>query len=330
MTELFIAGAPHLADVEPPPGLQGLMADAHARLSARLVALAPGLAAELVPWMAGLGPAGAPPQAYFAHPLAFPLLHLPWWLDEALGGRPDPALQLDLAQSSMAGYYFVRLIDDVMDRSTAGRPELLPATGLFHTEFQAPYARRFAAADPFWDVFHAAWAEGHEAAVVDARLTDLDRATFERVSGRKVCSAQIPLAAVARHHGHAAVPAPWGSFLRAYCPWHQLHDDLLDWQQDAERGTVTWFLCEGARRRAPGESVTGWVLREGFELGLGWLEEGLAALRPLAAVTGSAGLVRYLDGRGRLLSLLAGELRPTLAALRLLAAASAATGGARP
>lgn len=320
MTNFFAPGAAHLADLEPPPALQGLLAEVHERLRARLAALSPGLAAELVPWMAGLAPAGAPPQAYFCHPLAFPLLLFPWWLDEVLGGRPDPALQTDLLHSSMCGYYLIRLLDDVMDRSPAARPDLLPALGLLHAEFQTPYTRHFPAADPFWEVFHSAWAEGHEAAVFDARLSDLDRETFERVSGAKVCAGLIPLAAVARRHGQAAVPEAWSRFFRAYCPWHQLHDDLLDWQRDLARDGVTWLLCEGRRRRAPEETLLAWVLREGFELGVGWLEEGLTELRPLAGLTGSAALGRYLDGRGRLLRLLVDELRPGLAALRCLVA----------
>lgn len=316
--DLFAPDAPHLVPVSPPAELMALLTTAHLRLQERLATLAPGLAAELLPWMAALAPAGRPPHAYFCHPLAFPLLLLPWWFDESLGGRPEPTLQTDLIHSSVCGYYLIRLVDDVMDRASAARPDLLPAVGLFGAEFQTPYARRLPPGDPFWQVFHRAWAECHEAAVIDARLQDLDRETFERVSGRKVCAALIPLAAVARHHGRDAVPEAWSRFLKAYCPWHQLHDDLLDWQRDAAREGVTWFLCEGRRRRAQGESVVGWVLREGFDLGVVWLEEGLVELRALAAETGSAPLMRYLDGRGRLLRALAEELRPGMGTLRRL------------
>lgn len=325
--DFFASGAPHLVDVEPPAALADLLASSHERLRERLCALSPGLAPELVPWMAGLAQEGSPPQAYFCHPLAFPLMQLPWWLDEALGGLPDSALQRDLQHSSMCGYYLIRLIDDVMDRSPAARPDLLPAVGVFHAEFQSAYSRRVPADDPFWDTFHRAWAEGHEAAVIDGRLLDLDRETFERVSGRKVCAALIPLAAVARHHGQEAAPEAWSRFLRAYCPWHQLHNDLLDWHRDAQGDAVTWFLCEGRRRRGAGESLVGWVVREGFELGVGWLEEGLTELRRLALATGSDGLVRYLDGRARLLRLLVAELRPGLAVVQVLAAGGAFGGG---
>jgi hypothetical protein len=321
--DFFASGAPHLVDVAPPAALEALLAASHERLRARLVELAPGLAPELVPWMAGLAQEGSPPHAYFCHPLAFPLMQLPWWLDEALGGHPDPALQRDLQCSSMCGYYLIRLIDDVMDRSPAARPDLLPAVGIFHAEFHTLYSQRVPANDPFWSVFHRAWAEGHEAAVVDGRLLDLDRETFERVSGRKVCAALIPLAAVAHHHGREAAPEAWSRFLRAYCPWHQLHNDLLDWHRDAARDGVTWFLCEGRRRRGATESLVGWVVREGFELGVSWLEEGLADLRGLAEATGSEGLTRYLDGRGRLLRLLVDELRPGLALVQVLAAGGA-------
>jgi hypothetical protein len=274
--------------------------------------------------MASLAPEGEPPEGYFCHPLAFPLLLLPWWMDSALGGGPDLVLQEDLLVSSMSGYYLIRLIDDVMDGSSAARPALLPAVGLYHLEFQAPYQVRFAADDPFWPAFAAAWAEGHEASTVDAQLDDLDEQSFARVAARKVAAGRIPLWAVARRHGLSAPPETWLRFFDAWCAWHQLHDDLTDWQRDAAGDKRTLLLCEGRRRCLPGETLTGWGLREGFHLGVGWLDRDLAALRPLAQATGSEPLLRYVDGRGQLLRRFVAEVSPGLELLRRLTVAARA------
>ena len=315
MSSLFRLDTPHLRAIVPPPALRAVMVAAHAELCTRLESLAPGLVDELVPWMERLAPEGEPPEAYFAHPLAFPLMSLPWWLDEALGGTPNREFQLDAVISSMCGYYAIRLIDDVMDRSPAALPELLPAVGVLHAEFQAIWMRWFPAEDPFWPGFYRAWAEGHEAAVLDSRLEDMDAAIFAQVAGRKVCAASIPLLAVARHHGLKDVPEAWKALFQALCPWHQLHNDVLDWRRDAERSAVTWLLCEGRRRALPGETVAGWVAREGFMLGVGWLEEGLEELRTHAQQTGSAAVQGYVEGRADLLARLVAETQPALATL---------------
>lgn len=317
MDDLLHPDAPALSGVVPPPRLRAVMARAHQDLRKRVFELAPGLAAELSPWMMALAPAGQPPEAYFAHPLAFPMLSLPWWLDEALAGGPDLGRQRDLIRSSMAGYYLIRLIDDVMDASPAARPELLPAVGVLHLQFQSALSPHLPSDDPFWPAMEALWARGHEAAVLDARMTDLDREGFRRFAGQKVCGAEIPLLAVARWHGQD-VPEAWRAFFTELCPWHQLHNDLFDWQRDAAAQRVTWFLCEGRRRKGEGEALPTWVVREGFELGVDWLREGLDELDGLARAAGSPALVGYVAGRARLLEAMVARVRPSLELLRQL------------
>lgn len=304
--------------------LDQVLGRAHAALVERLRHLAPHLTDALLPWMRARAGQEDAAEAYFTHPAAFPLIALPWWLEESLGAGVDLDLQIDLMTSSMAGYYVIRLIDDVMDRSESAAVHLLPAAAVLHAEFQARYAARFAADDPFWTTFFAAWAETHQAAVIDARLDDIDRDTFRRVCGRKVAAAFIPLVAAARHHGLAAPPEPWPELFAELCGWHQLRNDLFDWQRDQAAGVRTWFLCEGDRRRDPDESVTSWVAREGFELGLEWLVSGLEELRRLAADTGSPGAIAYFRARAADLERLAAELRPALPALRALGLLDAA------
>ena len=62
---------------------------------------------------------------YFCKPHAFPMLQLPWWLERTLRPAPDLALQRDLARSTMCGYYYIRMIDNVMDGHATVEPGLL-------------------------------------------------------------------------------------------------------------------------------------------------------------------------------------------------------------
>ncbi len=305
-------------DASIPAPLVVVLRQAHQGLQERLRRIAPELADALVPWMEARAGRGMPAEAYFTHPAAFPLVALPWWLEESLGVGVDLVLQADLMHSSMAGYYLIRIIDDVMDRSEHAAVHLLPAVAVLHAEFQARYAARFPAADRFWTTFFAAWAETHQAAMIDSRLGDIDRDTFRRICGRKVAAALIPMIAAARHHGREAPPDPWPELFAELCGWHQLRNDLFDWQRDHAAGIRTWFLSEAERRRRPDESVTSWVAREGFERGHDWLVSGLAQLRRLAGETGSPGAVAYFTARAADLERLAAEVRPALPALRAL------------
>ena len=58
---------------------------------------------------------GAEPEAYFLHPEAFPMVLLPWWLESTIHEPPARGFQRDIVYSSVSGYYFVRMIDDLMD-----------------------------------------------------------------------------------------------------------------------------------------------------------------------------------------------------------------------
>lgn len=287
---------------------------AHERLGQELAQRAPALAQRLLPWMARRAAKGLAPTAYFTHPLAFPLLQLPWWLDESLGGEPNPALHEDLLVSSMSGYYLIRLIDDVMDRSSEAEPGLLPAVAVLHAAFHGPYQRWFSAAHPFWTTFGAAWVRCHEAAVVEAQLTDIDEQCFLRVSAVKVSAGIIPLTAVAwqRHGGN--LPLPWARLFPRLCAFHQRYNDLFDWKRDLDSGAVTGFLSEGRRLRRPGESLLAWVARDGFDREVGRLQAELKLLHDDAAQTDSRALIEWLRTRVALLAEAAEQARSGFAA----------------
>ncbi|MCU0754667.1 MAG: hypothetical protein MUE46_06030 [Xanthomonadales bacterium] len=317
--------------VRPPADFAAVLGLAHTRLCERLRALAPGLAAQLLPWIESRAARGLPAADYFTHPLAFPLVQLPWWLEESLVGAVDPQAQTELLISSMSGYYLIRLIDDVMDRSPEAKPRLLPAVAVLHEQFQSAYLRHFDGAHPFWPRFREVWARCQEAAVLEAHATEIDEAAFAQLSARKVSAGIIPLEAVAWRCGLSALPSAWAELFPRLCAFHQRYNDLYDWQRDLQNGAVTGFLTLVAKRRRADESMLAWVAREGYALESARLAADLAALEALAADTGSRGLADWLRQRRVLLQQADADARAGLAAaFQLQQALSAARPAPRP
>ncbi len=278
------------------PDLRNLVEQAVTRLQRCIERQAPLMAPHLQPWLAQLAGTGRPVD-YFTHPAAFPALLLPWWVEQAAGARPDLALQADLVYSTINGYYYIRLIDNLVDGNATVELGLLPALGLFHSRFQAAYQAHFAAAHPFWPFFHRTWLHSAAVTLADAHLVDIDEAHFKQISAQKTCAAKIPLAAACYRHNRPGLIEPWAGWVDLFGCWHQLLNDLFDWQRDYRRQTPTYFLAEAERQRRPGEPVAAWVVRSGF----GWASEKLqtwmAQLKQQAALLGSRELAAYLDKR---------------------------------
>lgn len=301
------------------PAMLDCLARARQQLDHRLAERAPALASRVGDWFSSLAPEGTSPEGYFLHPFAFPLIALPWWMDQQIDGRVEIEAQLALMRSSLAGYLLIRLVDDVMDGAPAACPRLLPATGVLALELRAGLEELLHPGDPFWPRFERLWALGLEAAVLDAEREEIDEPTFQALSGRKVMAAEIPLLAVARRHGLPELPAAWKALFDRLAPWHQRHNDLVDWRRDLERGTSTALLSAARREARPGEPPALWIASEGFEREIRRLREELGGLRRAAGELGSEGLRGWLDQRAALLDELEAQARPGLALVRLLA-----------
>ncbi len=290
-----------------PPNPDRLAAAAFDRLQAELEALAPLMLVRLTPWMRRLAGSDRP-QDYFTHPLAFPSLWLPLWLEQALQVDPPPDWRVDIAYSTICGYYFIRLVDNLMDGNAGDEPALLPALQFFHSRFQGIYQHYFPADHPFWEeVFFPVWVGSAQATMQDAALATIDEAQFWQFSAQKVGAARIPLAAVAYRFDAPARLEDWFRFVHRLGGWHQLFNDLLGWQLDLQRGTVTYFLSEAGRRCAPGESIAEWVVREGFAWAVDRLRQWMLDLQAVAAGLGSPGLIDYLARRATMLERQAAE-----------------------
>jgi hypothetical protein len=282
------------------PSLSQALTAAMSRLRIDLEQWAPAMAGPLLAWIEALA-GTARPEAYFKHPVAFPSLLLPWWLDESIRPEPDLAFQTDLVYSTINGYYFIRLIDNLMDRQATVELDLLPAAGFFHTQFQLVYHAYFEYDHPFWHDFRRYWFESAEAAMRDAQLVELDEAQFRQVAARKVCAGKIPLAAVCCRAERLDLIEPWFHFFDRLGAWHQLFNDLFDWHTDLAGRHQTYFLSEANRRKQAGEPVAAWVIREGFEWGVETLQTWLAELKDLAASLDNPNLVAYLNRREAML-----------------------------
>lgn len=222
---------------------------------------------------------------------------LPWWLEKRIRSTPDVRLQEQLVESTVSAYYFVRLIDDVMDEGAAEARGLLPLLGLLHANFLRPYARLFPADDPFWEHFERHWAATAEAALREKRLTELSMDEFVNVAAQKTSGVKIPLAAVCCHYDRPDLLEPWCGFYDRLACWQQMADDTVDWLRDLRHGNATFFLSEGRRQKRNGESVSGWAVRRGIAWAIEWLAALMSDLRRHAEELESPELVRFLEYR---------------------------------
>jgi hypothetical protein len=303
------------------PTLSHIIDAAFARLYAGMAEAAPFMAPQVSAWMRDAGRETVEPAERFKHPDSFPMLLLPWWLEGTLRPTPDPSFQEDLVFSTLNGYLFIRLIDNVMDGHTTVEPRLLPALGLFHTHFQAPYQRYFGPEHPFWAFFKAVWFTSADITIRDAGSTEIDGELFVQVAAQKTCAVKIPLAAVCYHLERPDLLAPWSQLTDLFGCWHQMLNDLFDWRRDMEHQTPTYFLAEAARRRGPAESVAEWVIREGFGWGMGLLHAWMAEIETLAAGLGSPDLAAYLNARQAMLLERKAKVDAGLQGMRRLVAA---------
>lgn len=261
---------------------------------------APHIAEQTERWVKRLAGTERPGD-YFQHPLAFPMLLLPWWMEQTLRPAPDLDFQADLIYSSINGYYYIRMIDNVMDGHSTVERQLLPVSGLFHMHFHGVYHTYFAHGHPFWRLFRSICLQSAENAVRDAGLSQIDLPTFQEVAGKKVVGGKIPLAAISYRYDALYLFDRWQAFYDKLGCWHQMYNDLFGWLKDLRNQTPSYFLSEAERRKAPEQSPAEWVIHEGFSWGIEVLNRWLGDLRYLAAELNSPELVAYLHKRQTLL-----------------------------
>lgn len=289
-----------------------------------VTSMTPILAGTVRAWMRKLSGTSRP-EDYFLHPEAFPMFLLPAWIEKATGAKPRRAFRRDLIYSTVNGYYYVRLLDDLMDADGEIPPAMLPAMHVFVFESIRPYTAHFAPDHAFWRMMREHWFRSAEAAAHDALLEEIDATAFANIAAQKVCAVKIPAGAVCHYYDRPDLLPRWNALADTLGCWHQMLNDLFDWRKDLAHGSSTYFLSEGRRRARPRETTAEWVIREGFQWGVDALEARMAQLEAMAVELRSAGLSRYLRARKALLAERVTEMAEPVKAMQQLVSAMQAS-----
>lgn len=276
--------------------LQDIITEAIARVHADMRDTVPFMATVVEMWGRQLSGTHNPAD-YFTHPLAFPMFLLPWWLETTFCVKHDLSLHANLAYSTVNGYYYIRLIDNVMDGDTEMPITLLPVLNFFHTQFQLIYCSYFPANHSFWSDFKMIWWRSGEAAMEEAAQTTMRQEHFLQSAAQKICAAKIPVAAVCYSYKGAERITAWWKYIDILGCWHQMMNDLFDWNKDLARHNNTYFLSESQRRKHASESVLEWVIREGFAWGCQEVNQWTTVLKRQAQALGSQEMLEYLTTR---------------------------------
>ena len=296
-----------------PSALETIASETAFGLLAELDNMAPFMAGRVRTWLtAQFGTATI--GDLFSRAEAFPVMLFPWWLEVSIRD-PDPALHRDISTSTISGYLYIRLIDNLMDGDAPADVGLLPALGFFHSKFTEPYRRHFAAGHPFWTDILELWVETADVTMQDHALQDIDRNTFERISARKTGAAKIPIAAVAHSLKRTDLLPDWYRLVDLFGCWHQMLNDLFGWPRDLRHGAITYFLSEASREKTSGETFEKWIAHEGFGWAIRELDRWMDELRELASRLRSQDLHQYLDRRRALLDEQAARVRRGFQAL---------------
>jgi hypothetical protein len=169
--------------------------------------------------------------------------------------------------------------------------------GIFHSQFQRTYARHFPSDHPFWNAFHQLWNRTAEVVSMEAGTREFSESQFRRLSGQKACSAKLPLIAVCHRYGREDALQPWLRFWDAFTCWHQMRDDLFDWNRDLAAGQSTYLISRAGKELKPGENIGGWFARRGFRWVVATMRKWMADLQTKGSRLRCPDLDRYLDRR---------------------------------
>jgi hypothetical protein len=272
---------------------------------------------------------GEEPAALFIADWRYPMLQLPWWIEPSVRGARDLEFQRALARSTVAGYYFIRLVDNAVDAHGSNRA-LLAAGGILFSTFQQPYQTYFPPAHDFWIHFRSAWQAGAEAVYREARLGDqpLDDEAFQTIAAPKVAAATIPVGAVLLRAGRGDRLPAWLRVCELLACHEQMLDDLFDWLRDLKARRPTRLLTEALARGRTRDGAVAWFLSEGVSWALQRMQQWRAAMRDAVLRLECPEFLGFLDRRAELIEQWEASWRPGLATLSKLDEAFPAGGPA--
>ncbi len=297
------------------PFLQLCLSNAFERFDADLNRALPLTAQQLRQYLHG---APTKPEHVFGV-RAFPHFLLPNRFSPAEHSLVDAEFQTDLIYSSINGYYSIRLCDNIADNDSP--PELrklAPCTLYFDSEAITPYRKHFPTTHEFWNLFNTFLAQQAEASAADSLLEDVDAETFASLSSRKFTGTRSLCQRCATViTGLERSFEQWLRFVDCLGNFAQFSNDFFDWRHDLIHGITTYISSE-SRRRAPGESIATWFLREGFDWGVAELQLRFDNVKLHAEALGNKAVLDWLIARGRTLDDDIDKLRSGLNLLKTL------------
>ena len=213
---------------------------------------------------------------YLLAPETQPLVEVPLWADEAVGGGDRAALHAAVG-ASMLGYHGLRLQDDLADEGIGEAvPTMLLATAAISRA--EGLLARITDDDRFWQAHETAMAGFGEAMLAEREFAEhpegYDEAAFDQVLRRSAPLATPGLAVLAAADRWAAAD-DFSEAVRLAGKAVQIGHDLVDAKRDLEAGRFTWVLVTlGAHRGGAGleeRLLTGFD--EVVETALGCLDE---------------------------------------------------------
>jgi hypothetical protein len=297
--------------------LIALVERALSRVRGELYRYAPSAADVMLAWMASQSLTEDPADCF--RDLRAHIVLFPWLIGDSFGVPRDIAFHADVIYSSVNAYYYVRLLDNVMDAHHPEQADLLPMLGVFHTAFQSSFTPYFPPSHPFWDLFRSIWLGMAEATVRSTHMSEFHAEDFIRTGAMKISGVKIPMAAVCLWHEREDVMEGWLQMFDAYACSNEMLDGVADWHQDLGSGTVTYLTSEALRRKLPAESSAAWLVREGVAWGYANVIEWMSCAQNAARELNSPLLMAFLDHRKARAESLWRSMEPDLARLARLA-----------
>jgi hypothetical protein len=282
------------------PTFDGLVRDSAARLLRRLNRTMPSAAALFRRWLLELLD-GSPLSKLLLWRDRFPMLQLPLWVDASLARRPAFQLYRDLTYSTISGYLFIRLVDELMDANRPTDVRLLSGAGFLHWEFHQAYVEHVPSRSPFWARCRRLWYQSGEAIALESQLSSINRRIFTRIAEGKLGPALIPVIAICLSRRRPRAIQGWMTTVRHLSRFEQLLDDTLDFHEDLHRGAATYMLSTYRRRRRRGELPVSWYFRDGMPWSFRRLFDELRRLKQRAERQKCVGLQVHLARRADLL-----------------------------
>lgn len=278
------------------------------------LAKAPSLRALVRPWLRMHG-------ARIHHAGFVPIFELPRWAQISVRGSVDADRDAELTYSTLCGYLFIRLIDDIVDDQNESARLGALALGVFDYEFLRAYRSFFSDDHAFWQQFEQHWRWSLDMTAEDVAADVTNREQFKQVAAGKLGAVRIPVTAACLLADRNDAVDAWLTLCDAVSRLYQFADDITDWQADLAAGRNSWLLSEADSQRACNESISAWMLRSGYTWSFArldeWTAEAVAAANTVESAEAREHVTSFRDAMHRKLR----ELEPALAKLADLASA---------